>query len=321
MPERTSSRLLCLTEIPFEYRELRFGDLADLFEPGDLLILNDTRVIPARLFGKKPTGGKLEILLERIVTPERALVQIRSSGALEPGTWLELEGNTRARITERQGGFFVLEFDQSVGQLLDAHGHVPLPPYIRRTADRTDRERYQTVYARSKGAVAAPTAGLHFDETLLERLQAGGIELQSLTLHVGAGTFQPVRQEQFESARLHPEYMEVSPLVCQAVAAARARGGRVIATGTTVVRALETAARSGELQAFSGQTDLFITPGFRFNVVDAMITNFHLPRSSLLMLVCAFRDKDEVLDAYVHAVSHGFRFYSYGDAMFLTKEP
>ncbi len=319
LAERSSSRLLCLSDPPGDYRETRFAELNGVLKRGDLLVLNDTRVVPARLFGKKASGGRLEILLERVLDSEQALVQVRSSRSPRPGSVLMLDGGLSARVVSREGTFFILKFDRPVDQILQAHGHVPLPPYIDRPDQPADRDRYQTVYAQVPGAVAAPTAGLHFDRPLLQALEESGIEIAQLTLHVGAGTFHPVRQAQLDTGRLHAEFAEVSDAVCQAVAAARSRGGRIVAVGTTVVRALEAAARSGGLRPFRGDTDLFITPGFRFAVVDAMITNFHLPGSSLLMLVCAFRDRQEVLAAYAHAIRERFRFFSYGDAMFLTR--
>jgi len=319
LAERSSSRLLCLSDPPGDYRETRFAELNGVLKRGDLLVLNDTRVLPARLFGKKASGGRLEILLERVLDSAQALVQVRSSRSPRPGSVLMLDGGLSARVVSREDAFFILKFDGPVDQILQAHGHVPLPPYIDRPDQPADRDRYQTVYAQVPGAVAAPTAGLHFDRPLLRALEESGIEIAQLTLHVGAGTFHPVRQAQLDTGRLHAEFAEVSNAVCQAVAAARSRGGRIVAVGTTVVRALEAAARSGGLRPFRGDTDLFITPGFRFAVVDAMITNFHLPGSSLLMLVCAFRDRQEVLAAYAHAIRERFRFFSYGDAMFLTR--
>jgi len=319
LAERSSSRLLCLTDRPGDYREMRFAELVCVLRRGDLLVLNDTRVLPARLFGKKASGGRLEILLERVLDSEQALVQVKSSRSPQPGSILTLDGGLSARVASREDAFFVLKFDGPVDRILQAHGHVPLPPYIDRPDQPADRDRYQTVYARVPGAVAAPTAGLHFDRPLLQALEESGIEIAKLTLHVGAGTFHPVRQAQLDSGRLHPEFAEVPDTVCEAVVAAQMRGGRIVAVGTTVVRALEAAARSGRLRPFRGDTDLFIRPGFRFAVVDAMITNFHLPGSSLLMLVCAFRDRREILAAYAHAVRERFRFFSYGDAMFLTR--
>jgi len=319
LPTRTASRLLELAP-DGACRDRGFLDLSDLIEPGDLLVLNDTRVLAARLFGRKDTGGKLELLLERELEPARALVQIKSSRAPAVGARLEFEGGDTAIVERRQGGFFVLYFSRPVVEILAEHGHMPLPPYIKRVDEPADIDRYQTVYAQRPGAVAAPTAGLHFDAGQLNRLRSRGVELATLTLHVGAGTFQPLRQAQLEAGKLHAERVEVGEALCDAVMATQVRGGRVIAVGTTTVRALETAARSGTgkpgLRPYHGDTDLFIAPGFEFRVVDALLTNFHLPQSSLLMLVCAFAGTQAVLDAYAHAVDRGYRFFSYGDAMF-----
>jgi S-adenosylmethionine:tRNA ribosyltransferase-isomerase len=319
LPTRTASRLLEVAP-DGACRDLGFLDLSDLIEPGDLLVLNDTRVLAARLFGRKDTGGKLELLLERELEPARALVQIKSSRAPAVGARLEFEGGDTAIVERRQGGFFVLNFSRPVVEILAEHGHMPLPAYIKRVDEPADIDRYQTVYAQRPGAVAAPTAGLHFDAGQLNRLRSRGVELATLTLHVGAGTFQPLRLAQLEAGKLHAERVEVGEALCDAVRATQARGGRVIAVGTTTVRALETAARSGTgqfgLKPYHGDTDLFIAPGFEFRVVDAVLTNFHLPQSSLLMLVCAFAGTRAVLDAYAHAVDRGYRFFSYGDAMF-----
>ena len=319
LPTRTASRLLHV-DPDGAFADLGFPDFCDLIEPGDLLVLNDTRVLPARLFGRKDTGGKVELLLERRLEVDLALVQLKSSRSPAIGAQLEFEGGVTAKVENRRGPFFVLRFSEAVDDVLDEHGHVPLPPYIRRADRSADRERYQTVYAREPGAVAAPTAGLHFDRGQLHRLRSRGVEVAYLTLHVGAGTFQPLRQSQLDEGRLHPERVEVTDWLCEAVRTTRARGGRVIAVGTTTVRALETAALAAQdpdrLQPYKGETDLFIVPGFAFRVVDSMLTNFHLPESSLLMLVCAFAGTRPVLDAYAHAVQHGYRFYSYGDAMF-----
>jgi len=314
---RVASRLL---HVPCEggaYQELEFSQLSSLLRPGDLLVLNDTRVIPGRLHGRKESGGKVEMLLERILEPELALVQLRSSRAPRVGTALEFEGDIQATVTGRQDNFFVLRFSVPIEPQLQKHGHVPLPPYIQRADEDDDRERYQTVFAREPGAVAAPTAGLHFDGDLLAELAQKGVEQVHITLHVGAGTFLPLRSEQLVSGRLHRERIEISADVCAAVERTRARQGRVIAVGTTVVRALESAVIDGELAPFSGETDIFIQPGYQFTVVDAMITNFHLPESSLLMLVSAFHGTQSILDAYNYAVAQRFRFFSYGDAMFL----
>jgi S-adenosylmethionine:tRNA ribosyltransferase-isomerase len=318
MDERTASRLLYVPRSG-DWQDLRFPALEQLLRPGDLLVVNDTRVMPSRLFGRKASGGRIEMLLERMLGEREARVQLRASHAPQVGGELEFEGGGRARVLARDESFYVLEFDEPVANAMARAGHVPLPPYIKRPDTSVDRERYQTVYAAVPGAVAAPTAGLHFDEPLLGRLSAGGVELAMLTLHVGAGTFQPVREAQLASGRLHPERVAVPGAVVEAVGAARARGGRVVAVGTTVTRALESAAGAGELRPMTGETDLFIMPGFRFQVVDVMLTNFHLPRSSLLMLVCAFAGTEPVLAAYRHAVSAGYRFFSYGDAMLLER--
>ena len=316
--ERAASRLL---HVPADgaYNEISFAGVGQLLRAGDLLVMNDTRVIPARLFGKKATGGRIEMLLERVVEPSLALVQLRSSRSPAAGAELLFDPDIVARVEGRDGPFFLLRFTGDVQALLQAHGHIPLPPYIERADEATDRERYQTVYAQAAGAVAAPTAGLHFDAELLESLRAQGIEQQHLTLHVGAGTFLPLRDEQLTTGRLHAERIEVGEAVCNAVARTRQRGGRVIAVGTTVVRALESASQTGELRPYTGETDIFIRPGYKFSSVDAMITNFHLPESSLLMLVSAFHGTEAMLRAYRYAVEHKFRFFSYGDAMFLEK--
>ncbi len=315
---RAASRLLRL-QADGVCADLGFTDLPGLLRPGDLLVVNDSRVVHARLFGLKSTGGRVEMLLERILEPAVARVQLRSSHAPAEGTRLTFEGENAARVLGRDGEFFILEFERPVAEVLEAHGHVPLPPYIRRPDAPGDRERYQTVYARRPGSVAAPTAGLHFDPRLLEALAERHVERASVTLHVGAGTFAPVRPQHFANRRLHAEWLEVGPDAVTAIEAARARGGRVVAVGTTTVRALETAAAQGVLAPFTGETDIFITPGFEFRVVDALVTNFHLPGSSLLMLVCAFGGTERVLAAYRHAVSARYRFFSYGDAMFLER--
>ncbi len=319
LKQRTASRLLHLPGDSDDCREWQFDQLGGLLQSGDLLVLNDTRVIPARLFGRKASGGKVEMLLERILEPRLALVQLRSSRSPAEGSELNFEGNATAQVAGRQGAFFLLRFDTDLQALLEMHGHVPLPPYIEREDAADDRERYQTVYASQAGAVAAPTAGLHFDRALLQELQRNGVDSVAVTLHVGAGTFLPLRAEQLASGRLHAERVAVSNEVCAAVAATRARGGRVVAVGTTVTRALESAAAGGALQPFAGETDLFILPGYDFRVVDALITNFHLPASSLLMLVAAFRGIAPVMRAYRYAVEHRFRFFSYGDAMFIER--
>jgi len=318
LAKRDASRLLHVPAFG-PYHELQFSELGSLLRPDDLLVLNDTRVIPGRLYGRKSTGGRIEILLERILEPCLALVQLRASHAPRAGSELHFESGMLAIVEGRQDEFFLVRFGSAIEPYLLKHGHVPLPPYIERHDDMADRERYQTVFARETGAVAAPTAGLHFNEALLASLQAAGVRIARLTLHVGAGTFMPLRQEQIVAGRLHRERVRVSAEVCAAVKQARAVRGRIIAVGTTVVRALETAAADGEVQPFSGETDIFIRPGYEFTVVDAMITNFHLPESSLLMLVSAFHGREAVLAAYQYAVKQRFRFFSYGDAMFLER--
>ena len=302
------------------HRDLAFTDLPSLLRSGDLLVFNDTRVIPARLFGAKETGGRIEVLIERVFDLHKALAQVRASKPPKPHQRLDLEGGVTARVLGRKGEFYELDFgpEHTVIEQLERAGHMPLPPYIARADEPMDRDRYQTVYARTPGAVAAPTAGLHFDEPLLAQLKALGVEFGWLTLHVGAGTFQPVRSENLASHRMHTEYLKLSPVLCDQVNAARAAGRRVVAVGTTVVRALESAiGAGGRLAPFEGETDIFIYPGYRFRAVGALLTNFHLPGSTLLMLVCAFGGTAAVLAAYRHAVAAGYRFYSYGDAMFV----
>jgi len=318
LPERTASRLL---HVGPAFSDLHFRDLPRLLRPGDLLIANDSRVLPARLFGHKATGGKVELLLERVLGETEALVQLRSSHAPRPGAMLSFGPDVTAEVIGRRAEFFGLRFSQPVLLLLDQLGHVPLPPYIRRDDGPGDRQRYQTVFAREQGSVAAPTAGLHFDDRLLAVLSAQGVEFRTLTLHIGAGTFAPLRSQQLKTGRLHAERLEVSAELCAAVTACRERGGRVIAVGTTAARALETAGDSGELRPLRGETSLFIRPGYSFQIVDAMVTNFHLPESSLLMLVCAFGGTERLLAAYRHAVTSRYRFFSYGDAMFLERAP
>lgn len=321
LPERAASRLLHL-DAAGAIADRRFRDLPDLLRPGDLLVLNDTRVIPARLLGRKASGGRVEVLVERLLGAGRVLAQVRASKTPREGARLHLEGPIEAEVLGRDGEFFVLELrgDADALTLLERHGHMPLPPYIARPDGTADRERYQTVFAREPGAVAAPTAGLHFEAGLLEALAAAGVDIAYVTLHVGAGTFQPLRVERLEEHRMHAERVDVGAAACAKVAAARERGGRVVAVGTTVVRSLETAARCGPLQPFAGDTRLFITPGFGFRVVDALLTNFHLPESTLLMLVCAFGGYDAVMRAYRHAVEQRYRFFSYGDAMFVERQ-
>ena len=313
--DRRGSRLLAVND---GLSDLGFADLPALLRPEDLLVFNDTRVIKARLFAHKATGGRVEILIERVEGERTALAMIRASKSPRAGGRLSLAGGAEALVTGRQDDLFTLEFSTGVLPYLERYGEVPLPPYLERDADAADIERYQTVYARDPGAVAAPTAGLHFDNAMLEETRAMGVRHAHVTLHVGAGTFQNLREEHIEENRLHSERVEVSADCVAAVRQTRAAGGRVIAVGTTSVRSLECASASGELQTFSGETDLFILPGYRFRSVDAMITNFHLPQSSLLMLVSAFAGRQRILEAYAHAVREKYRFFSYGDAMFLT---
>lgn len=322
LDERAASRMLVLDGATGECRDSVFSELPALLGPGDLLVLNDTRVIPARLYARKPTGGRVEVVIEEITGANRALVHLGSSKRIREGQRLELEGGGGARVAGLRDGLFDLEFDlpSPVESYLEEHGHMPLPPYIRRGDEDADRQRYQTVFARRPGAVAAPTAGLHFDTAMLERVREAGVETARITLHVGAGTFQPVRAERLAEHVMHAERVFVDEDTAAAVNRTRDNGGRVVSVGTTVVRALESAATGdGRVRPFSGRTRLFIRPGYRFRVVDALLTNFHLPESTLLMLVCAFAGTDNVLAAYRHAVARRYRFFSYGDAMFLTR--
>lgn len=319
LPERSASRLLLVPpgDAPFEDRGIR--DLPALLREGDLLVFNDTRVIPARLFGNKATGGRVEILIERLLPRNEARVQIGASKTPKQGSRIALDAGGEAEVLDRDDAFHHLRFhvDAPLEKwLLDA-GRLPLPPYIERMPDAADAERYQTVFARAPGAVAAPTAGLHFDEALLDALRARGIESGHVTLHVGAGTFQPMRVDSVHDHIMHSEWLNVGAELVQQVRRTRERGGRVIAVGTTVVRALESAMRDGELQPFAGETRIFIFPGYRIRSVDAMVTNFHLPESTLLMLVSAFAGRERILAAYAHAVHVRYRFFSYGDAMLL----
>ncbi len=321
LAERRASRLLVLDGATGRLEHRGFAELLDYLAPGDLMVFNDTRVIPARLFGQKETGGKLEVLIERVLDGRRVLAHIRASKSPKAGTKIHIEGGGEALMLARHDALFELEFGEDVLPLLDRVGHMPLPPYIDRPDETADRERYQTVYAQRAGAVAAPTAGLHFDAQLLAALKEKDVRSAFVTLHVGAGTFQPVRVERIEEHHMHSEWLEVGQDVVDAVAACRERGGRVIAVGTTSVRSLESAARDGTLKVFSGDTDIFIYPGRPFHVVDALVTNFHLPESTLLMLVSAFAGYPETMAAYAEAVAEGYRFFSYGDAMFITRNP
>ena len=316
---RSASRLLLADPLAQHLADHHFADLVQLLRPGDLLVCNDTRVIPARLFGQRPTGGKVELFLERLLDPQRLLMQLRCSKKPRVGEILSVDGGGRLQLLGRNGGFFELQaLDESAEALLQRAGHVPLPPYIERADNAADRERYQTVYARQAGAVAAPTAGLHFDQPLLERLRALGVDIGFVTLHVGAGTFAPLREEQLASGRLHAERFEVSAAVCRQVQRARAAGGRVIAVGTTSARTLEAAHDGEQLRPGSGETTLMLHPGGPpLRAIDALITNFHLPRSSLLLLLASVMGREFMLRAYAHAIAQRYRFYSYGDAMFI----
>ena len=318
--ERRASRLLVLAnDHRQQFKDSHFAKFPQFLRDGDLLVFNDTRVIRARLHGRKESGGRVEILLERVLADNQAMVQIRSSKSPRPGVTIELAGDCRATVLGRENDMFTVRFSLPLEPFLEQYGDVPLPPYLDRHAESADSERYQTVYARSPGAVAAPTAGLHFDQRMLEETEALGVRHAYVTLHVGAGTFQSLRQEHIESNRLHTERLQVGEDVCAAVRETRADGGRVIAVGTTSVRALEAASVDGGIQPFSGETDLFILPGYQFRSVDAMLTNFHLPQSSLLMLVAAFAGRENVLQAYRHAVAQRYRFFSYGDAMLILQ--
>jgi S-adenosylmethionine:tRNA ribosyltransferase-isomerase len=318
---RTDSRLLCLDKESGDISHRQFPDLIELIQPGDLMVFNNTRVIPARLFGRKESGGQVEVLLERIVGENSAVAQIRSSKSPKPGSQLVFECESRevtAEVTGRDEGFFNLTFSIPVMKFADESGHMPLPPYIKREDDLADRERYQTVYSEKKGAVAAPTAGLHFDEGLLQAIRKKGVETAMVTLHVGAGTFQPVRTDVIEEHQMHAEYLEVSQQVCEQVRQCKSRGGCVIAVGTTSVRCLESAAHSGEINPYQGDTQIFIYPGYEFKIVDALVTNFHLPESTLIMLVSALAGRENILAAYTEALKEKYRFFSYGDAMFVN---
>ncbi|WOJ93702.1 tRNA preQ1(34) S-adenosylmethionine ribosyltransferase-isomerase QueA [Congregibacter variabilis] len=328
LSERSASRLLCVNGGADTMAHRQFSNLPSLLNPDDLLVFNNTRVLPARLYGVKETGGRVEILIERLTSENSALAHIRASKTPRAGQTIALAEQADSPATEltvsvdgREGELFQISSTAALGPMLAKIGHMPLPPYIDRADAIEDRERYQTVYAKREGAVAAPTAGLHFDHALLDTLDNMGVRRAQVTLHVGAGTFQPVRSDDIREHQMHAEYLEVDQSVCDAIAATRERGGRVVAVGTTAVRSLETAAASGRLAPYVGDTRLFIYPGYAFQCVDAMITNFHLPESTLLMLVSAFCGRDLMLDAYKAAVAERYRFFSYGDAMFLTPTP
>ncbi|WP_334029195.1 tRNA preQ1(34) S-adenosylmethionine ribosyltransferase-isomerase QueA [Burkholderia orbicola] len=326
LPDRTASRLLEVdgSVAPARLVDRHFAELPSCIAPEDLLVFNDTKVLKARFFGQKASGGKIEVLIERVTGTHTALAQIRASKSPGAGTTLRLADAFDVTVGERVEPFFTLHFPAPCLDLIEQHGRLPLPPYIEHDADATDETRYQTVYASNPGAVAAPTAGLHFDQPLLEKLDAMGVERATLTLHVGAGTFQPVRVENIAEHKMHSEWYDLPQSLVDKIAATRARGGNVIAVGTTSMRALEAAARSADeagrpLAATQAETDIFITPGYRFRVVDRLVTNFHLPKSTLLMLVSAFAGVETIRAAYRHAIEERYRFFSYGDAMLLTR--
>lgn len=318
LPNRGDSRLLCLNRYTGEVCHQHFADLLHWLQPGDLLVLNNTAVIPARLYGEKATGGRIELLIERLLDDHTVLAHLKASKAPKPGQSLFFNGE-EATVLAREEALFRLKFVSGtpVLSILERHGHTPLPPYITRSDEAVDQTRYQTVFAQEKGAVAAPTAGLHFDEAMLTKLEQAGVSTGHLTLHVGAGTFQPVRVDAIEDHVMHREWMQVSPELCEQIQTTKAAGGRVVAVGTTVVRALETAAQSGTLQPFYGDTEIFIYPGFTFRVIDGLLTNFHLSGSTLLMLVSALAGREAILSAYQQAMAERYRFFSYGDAMLI----
>ena len=319
LENRRDSRLMVLDGRAGHIQHEKFAHLLNFLNENDLLVFNDTRVIPARIYGKKLSGGKIEILIERIVNQNQILAHVRASKALKPETLVEVEGGYNFKMLEREGNLFRLEFlsKESLLEVLERIGHIPLPPYINRSDESLDQERYQTVYGVNPGAVAAPTAGLHFDEAMLAEIEKRGIDRAFVTLHVGAGTFQPVRVENIEEHHMHAEYVDVKQAACDKINAAKARGGRVIAVGTTALRSLETASQSGIAKPFLGDTSIFIYPGYQFQCVDALVTNFHLPESTLLMLVSAFAGYEHIMNAYAQAVQERYRFFSYGDAMFI----
>lgn len=318
--QRGGSRLLHVAGAALTHRQ--FADLPTLLRPDDLLVLNDTRVLKARLFGQKASGGQVEVLVERVTGEREVLAQVRASKSPKPGSRIVLAGELEVEVLGREGEFFCLRFlsDESAYDMLERYGKLPLPPYITHAAGEEDESRYQTVFAREPGAVAAPTAGLHFDDAMLATLRAQGVRTAQVTLHVGAGTFKPVRAENVSEHVMHSERYRIPQATVDAIRETRARGGRVVAVGTTSLRALESAAAQGELQAGERETNIFITPGYQFRVVDVLLTNFHLPLSTLLMLVCAFGGMDNLLAAYREAVAQGYRFFSYGDAMLIERQ-
>ena len=322
LAQRSASRLLRISPLTADIVNGQFTDITTFLNSGDLLVFNDTRVVPARLFGQKQTGGKIEVLVERVLDDKTLLAHVRSSKSPKSGAVLLLEDQISCVMAAREGSLFKLiqDSNQSWLTLLNQYGHMPLPPYIERADDDEDLERYQTVYAQNPGAVAAPTAGLHFDQSLIARLKSKGVETAHITLHVGAGTFQPIKVENIDEHVMHSEWVHVSQSVCDAISQAHSRGNKVVAVGTTVVRSLEAAASDGLVKAFEGDVSIFITPGYRFKAVDAMITNFHLPKSTLLMLVSAFAGTALIQQAYQQAVDERYRFFSYGDAMLIESK-
>ena len=317
LKDRSSSRLMHLEHDSIN--DLTFSDLPQMLRKNDLLIVNNTKVLPARLLGKKESGGKVEIFFERLLTDLSFLAQLKFSGKIHLGTRIVINEEVFLKIEARENQFFTISTETSVMKMLNSNGLTPLPPYIKRIPDTDDRRRYQTVFAKREGAVAAPTAGLHFTPDVLNEIRNKGVEIGELTLHVGAGTFAPLRVEQIKSRKLHQEHFEIDQTLCDQIKIAKSNGGRVIAVGTTVVRALESLMQENGIEPMRGLTDIFIVPGFDFQLVDAMVTNFHLPESSLIMLVSAFAGKERILKSYQHAVDNGYRFYSYGDSMFLEK--
>lgn len=317
---RSASRLMCIDLQQNFITHRYFRQLKDLIKSNDLLVFNDTKVIPARILGHKESGGQVECLVERVISRHRVVAHIRASKPLRPGNKIHFAHACVAEVIKHADGLYELEFQsqETTINLLHRYGQIPLPPYIKRSIEPEDLQRYQTIFAQREGAVAAPTAGLHFDEEILQQLAQRDVAQTYVTLHVGAGTFQPIRAENLVQHQMHQEWMEVSPAVCAAVENCRQHGGRVVAVGTTVIRCLETAAKSGLLKPYQGETNLFIYPGFQFQVVDAVITNFHLPKSSLLMLVCAFGGYERIMQAYQEAIAKSYRFFSYGDAMYIS---
>jgi S-adenosylmethionine:tRNA ribosyltransferase-isomerase len=321
LAERCRSRLLTLDGTSGTLQHKQFTDLPDLIHPNDLLVFNNTQVLAARLFGQKETGGKVEILIERLLTNKEVLARVRASKKPKIDSLIQLENGIWIKVIGHADEFLQLQFlsQLSVLEILEQIGHIPLPPYLERVDEIADQTRYQTVFAKIPGAVAAPTAGLHFDKIILQTLRDKNIAMAEVTLHVGSGTFQPVRVTNIQDHKMHAEYMTINKEVCEKIQETKERGGRVIAVGTTTVRVLESASLTGNIQPYQGETKIFIYPGFKFNCVDAMVTNFHLPESSLLMLVCAFAGYEQVMKAYQEAIEQSYRFFSYGDAMLITK--